>query len=71
MSRNMVISIESRIRTEVRRHYSSDTTLKGDMRTYSKKPELRSMNRLRAFPTNEARAKDLVAAAYHISLATV
>ena len=35
--------------------------------TYSKKPELRSMNKLRAFPTNEARAKDLVAAACRIS----
>ena len=57
---------------EVRRHYSSACTRPhGEMGTYSKKPELSSMNRLRAFPTKEARAKDLVAAAYRFSLALV
>jgi hypothetical protein len=69
MNRNMVISIESRIRMVAHQHYSIRPYLVSVTEwTYSKKPELRSMNRLSAFPTSEARANDLVAAAYRISL---
>jgi hypothetical protein len=72
MNRNMAISIESRIRMVAHQHFSIRPYLVSVTEwTYSKKPELSSMNRLRAFPTSEASAKDLVAAAYHISLATV